>query len=215
MDEGGKDNQFISGYNQILDDLRRYYLFKSGLNPISLSETKLGLLNSTGVLTQIAPNPSIMDYGADNGVLGVMLADRLHASSLVQVDTSDSRARTSALLEIPFVKVERNQAPDLQGRFDLIFVSDVVHFVPNEKRLELVTKLADNLKSAGRLIIFEYNPQYRGAMAEFKSTLEVAKENNPDLGKVIMVIAQEESFGGSDPSSTPGFRITRKYCISC
>lgn len=160
-------------------------------DPYQLSEAKLHLFYEGGILTQLPSHPTILDYGADKGVLGVMLAVRLEASSLVQADRQDRRLPAIKAVT-QFVKAPHNGMPQTDETFDVILLSDVLHFITKDKRLYFLNSLAQHhLNPGGRIIVLEYNSSFHEDMKDLGQLLDREKPADKFLQPVTLVIGEE------------------------
>ena len=131
----------------------------------------------------IAPK-KILDFGCGIGLMLGHLKDNFIDSQLYAYDDS--------LKSLDYVK---SKYPDINCinnlnhnlKFDLIFISNVIHHVKSFEREQLFNKIYNMLNDQGKLFIFEHNP-YNPitlkvvANCEFDLNAELIKKN--DLIKV-------------------------------
>ncbi len=127
---------------------------------IDFSESKVNWFSEDGVLSTLPKSPSILDYGSGTGVLGLMLAKRLGASSLTQADQEDKRYDHCA----EFIRIQKNLPPQTDKSFDVIILSDVLQYVEENQRISLLSSLLKKLTPEGRLIVQIYNSQHTEQM---------------------------------------------------
>ena len=123
----------------------------------------VGLLR--GGLEGIAPEERWADIGAGSGAFTLALADLLGAgASLVAIDRDAGAlaANASAMAtRFPEVAFETRVA-DMTGSLDLSGLDGVVaanslHFVPRQRQLETVGRLATLVRPGGRFVVVEYD----------------------------------------------------------
>ena len=101
---------------------------------------------------------SVLDVGCGTGSLSKLVAPRV--KELVGVDVSESSLET-ACREVPecsFVQYDGMQLPFPDGRFDLAFVSCVMHHVPPCQWSTFSKEVYRSIRPGGLVAIIEHNP---------------------------------------------------------
>lgn len=105
---------------------------------------------------------AVLEIGCSNGwrlnLLGAVCSGELHGIEPGAAAVADGAARS------PELKLERGVAHDLSpyeaGRFDLVIVSFVFHWLDREKLLQSVSEIDRVLAESGHLIIQDFDPGY-------------------------------------------------------
>ena len=119
----------------------------------------------------------ILDFGCGNGKATEFLKQAFPKAELWGCDVSEKiiRAAKENYLDASFFFITKPEDLGIYTeKFDLIFISCVVHHIALHKRLPWVKSLANSLSPGGKIAIFEHNPynpitRYCVATCEFDS----------------------------------------------
>jgi SAM-dependent methyltransferase len=166
----------------------------------------VGLLR--GGLDSVAPGERWADIGAGSGAFTLALADLLGpGASIVAVDRDAGALRANArelAARFPEVAFETRVAdfvlPLELASLDGIVAANSLHFVPRDRQVETVRRLAAMLRPGGRFLVVEYdadrgNPwvphpfsvaswQRMAADAGLQGTVEVGRVPSRFLGAI-------------------------------
>jgi SAM-dependent methyltransferase len=166
----------------------------------------VGLLR--GGLDSVAPGERWADIGAGSGAFTLALADLLGpGASIVAVDRDAGALRANArelAARFPEVAFEARIAdfvlPLELASLDGIVAANSLHFVPRDRQVETVRRLAAMLRPGGRFLVVEYdadrgNPwvphpfsvaswQRMAADAGLQGTVEVGRVPSRFLGAI-------------------------------
>tara|TARA_Y100000590_G_scaffold455548_1_gene604429 strand:+ start:46 stop:735 length:690 start_codon:yes stop_codon:yes gene_type:complete len=126
-------------------------------------------------------NPNnILDFGCGVGILTKYLIDYFPDSQMYAYDNSEESLK---YLKEKLPKVICLNNLNTDKKFDLIFLSNVIHHVTNSEREDLFKKIYSLLNEKGQLIIFEHNPLNPVtlkivAKCEFDKDAELIKKKN-------------------------------------
>lgn len=112
---------------------------------------------------------SILDFGAGIGLTLPYFAEFFPDADLYATDISE-KSLDSVRQRFPTVTALTDSAIDAR-RFDLIFLSGVVHHIPPAEREGVMQRLASLLNAGGTLCVFEHNP-YNPVTRRMVSTCE-------------------------------------------
>lgn len=109
---------------------------------------------------------SVLDYGCGVGLLMRVLAGMRVKASFTGCDIStgmlaEVERRWPAALGSPPTLASQQGAgtPFMDGQFDIVLISAVLHHVPLADRPAVYAELGRVLKPGGRLYVFEHNPR--------------------------------------------------------
>jgi len=98
---------------------------------------------------------TILDFGSGIGMITKYLYRYFPDCALFAYDNSE---KSLNYLASKFPKTNCLNNLNISQKFDLIFVSNVIHHVKNPDRDDFLTKIRSLLNDEGRIIIFEHNP---------------------------------------------------------
>ena len=105
---------------------------------------------------ELASNPNkILDFGCGIGSMLKFLKENFNHSKFYAYDES---LKSLELVKIKYPDVNCIHSLDTIEKFDLIFVSNVIHHVKSSERNDLFKKIYNLLDDNGRLLIYEHNP---------------------------------------------------------
>ncbi len=127
----------------------------------------------------LAGNEQILDYGSGSGTPARYLARRLlkNGGQVTCVDVSrlDGSCPPKAEFGIPMSSFFQGELESLDlsdSSFDVVFVHFVLHDIPSERRMSVMSELARVLKSAGKL----YRASLCGLSPRWKGTANCCKQ---------------------------------------
>jgi SAM-dependent methyltransferase len=105
---------------------------------------------------RIIKNPkNILDFGSGVGTMIPYFRKKFNKSKIYAYDESKESLRFLKK-KFPFVSCLKKM--DGQIKFDLIFLSGVVHHIEKNARERVFKQIYSSLNSSGSLVIFEHNP---------------------------------------------------------
>ena len=122
----------------------------------------------------------ILDFGCGIGLMIKFLIENFHYSKFFAYDAS---TKSLEYIKKKYPKVNCIETLNTKERFDLIFISNVVHHVKNSERNDLFKKIYNLLTEDGSLLIYEHNPYNPIALravanCEFDTDAELIKKKN-------------------------------------
>lgn len=99
----------------------------------------------------------ILDVGCGHGVFSEMLAQKSSQREVLGIDPSSHKVRLakSKLKNIPNIKFRTAYLADIQGKFDCIVIIDVLYLLPDNEKVEILSRCKKLLKKNGVLILKE------------------------------------------------------------
>jgi ubiquinone/menaquinone biosynthesis C-methylase UbiE len=146
MDKNDFD-QFANQYDQILENQLHFFENDNSY----FAEYKIKKLRQ---LIPYEPQ-TILDFGCGTGRSTTHLQEYFPTSQIHGCDISEK--------SLQIAKQNNPKAifltpPQLQTKFDIIFLSCVLHHVEIDKRLALMSHLSSLLSTTGKIVVFEHNP---------------------------------------------------------
>jgi SAM-dependent methyltransferase len=123
------DNHYFSEYK--VQALRKMIRDE----PKHILDFGCGIGRSSSLLQHYFPNASV--YGCDSSKKSLVLAKQHHPT--VEFFATDA-------------------LPTKVGQFDVIFISNVLHHIPPEERLNIIELLASASAKGAHIVVFEHNP---------------------------------------------------------
>ena len=130
---------------------------------------------------ELNQNPErILDFGCGIGLMLSHLKESFKESKFYAYDDS---SKSLDYIKAKYKDVNCINSLDISIKFNLIFVSNVIHHVKSTERNDLFKKIYDLLDSDGRLFIIEHNPYNpltlrTVANCEFDVDAELIKKKN-------------------------------------
>jgi len=141
-------DDYADRYEQMLQDQLAFFSNDRGY----FSEYKVELART---ICQPAPQ-RVLDFGCGIG-LSLPYLQRYFSNATIFASDLSRKSLDYVAQNWPDVSVLRDDELDDQ-RFDLIFISGVIHHVPPTQREVLFERLGGLLSPQGRLIVFDHNP---------------------------------------------------------
>jgi len=105
---------------------------------------------------ELASSPNkILDFGCGIGSMLKFLKENFNYSKFYAYDES---LKSLEHVKIKYPDVNCIHSLDTMEKFDLIFVSNVIHHVKSSERNDFFKKIYSLLDDNGRLLIYEHNP---------------------------------------------------------
>ena len=123
---------------------------------------------------------AILDFGCGIGMITKFLYKHFPVCNLFAYDNSE-KSLSYVKSQLPNINCLDNL--NIETKFDLIFVSNVIHHVKSSDRNDFLTKIRSLLNNNGKVIIFEHNPYNPITLkivsdCDFDVDAELIKKNN-------------------------------------
>lgn len=142
-------DQFAGNYENILKNQLAF--FESDRD--YFSSYKVNLIGEFSTFSLVT---SVLDFGCGVGLSLPFLARAFPEATVYATDLSEG-SLDKVVKNYPFARCLKNEGLD-EYRFNLIFVSCVLHHVESCARVGLIKRLINLLSLNGLLFIFEHNP---------------------------------------------------------
>ena len=148
------------------------------------AEYKVRLLKNR--LAQGVSGLNVLDFGCGVGLSLPYLLEQFSGSKIFATDVSEAsldmvRARFPQVTTV-------GSALNTIEKFDLIFMSTVLHHITGSARVEILKKLRANLKPDGRLVVIEhntYNPLTRRIVSNCPMDADAELISMRDIKKLL------------------------------
>ncbi len=160
----GSHREVKQNFDDYVDDYRRLLAEATGDDPSKIgyyAKQKLRALRR--ILGDTAGIGAILDYGCGIGLSMPSLREFFPKSSIWG---SDPSARSLALaqsehekLAINVIDFDRLNSKECEVRFDLIYVSCVLHHIDASEHVRTLSNLRNLARPGGRICIVEHNPR--------------------------------------------------------
>ena len=117
------------------------------------AEYKVRLLKNR--LAQGVSGLNVLDFGCGVGLSLPYLLEQFSGSNIFATDVSEV-SLDMVRARFPQVTIVGSALNTIE-KFDLIFMSTVLHHITSSARVEILKKLRANLKPDGRLVVIEHN----------------------------------------------------------
>ena len=117
------------------------------------AEYKVRLLKNR--LAQGVSGLNVLDFGCGVGLSLPYLLEQFSGSKIFATDVSEV-SLDMVRARFPQVTIVGSALNTIE-KFDLIFMSTVLHHITSSARVEILKKLRANLKPDGRLVVIEHN----------------------------------------------------------
>lgn len=145
-------DNYAEDYEKILANGLKYF----GEDNSYFAEVKIQIL-----LNNLTDSPgTILEYGCGIGRNFPYFIKYFPDTDLYGCDISVKSIEIASKLypSVNFFKSEKYVDDKYINKFDLVFITNVLHHIIPEKRKKVLDKVRDMLKPNGLLIIFEHNP---------------------------------------------------------
>jgi SAM-dependent methyltransferase len=148
------------------DALLRKSISASGFEPSYFDEHKIKTVYNdylaTGKLTD--RNLQILNFGCGIGKSEKFINKYFKDCTIYSTDVSQksidtAKANNQQFTNIEFIKFDTIEELKFTAKFDIIFVANVFHHIPEEVHLNTLKYLRSFLSTTGYLYIFEHNPK--------------------------------------------------------
>jgi SAM-dependent methyltransferase len=138
----------------------------AGFEPSFFDEHKIKTLfkdfssHATGTNQRV----KILNFGCGIGKSEPFINNYFSNCTICSVDVSEksieaAKERNKEFKNIEFIKYDAIEDLHLKDTFDIIFVANVFHHIPESFHIPILTRLKTFLSPTGHLYVFEHNPQ--------------------------------------------------------
>jgi SAM-dependent methyltransferase len=199
-------DQYSSDYKHYINDS----IDKFDKNLSYYHESKIEITKNRAIR-----NPkNILDFGCGVGTMIPHMKKKFKKSKIYVFDESKDSLKFLKN-KYPFVSCLKKMNGNI--KFDLIFLSGVIHHIDRSMRKRILKKIYSSLKSAGKLIIFEHNP-YNPLTNIVVKNCEFDRDAQLIKKKELINICENVSFKVDDsayvyffPTSMKKFKVLEKY----
>lgn len=113
-------------------------------------------LASFGKLEALVPKEGkILDFGCGSGILANFLALNSNQREIVGMDIWDEKIKQARRVsqEIENISFVSQEIEDIEGKFNVIVMQDVLHHLPKDEQKQTLLRLKNSLAENGMLII--------------------------------------------------------------
>lgn len=145
---------------------------------------------------------NVMDYGTDDGYVGVKIAEMLNAENLVLVNRArDSNIEAVRMADkssrIEHLMIDNNGVPKTGLGFDVIMLNDVVWALKDEEGVKLFESLVSMLSDRGVIIIVQTDDSEHKLESTQRMYGSIAKDNPELLNKILFIMPNRKMLEGS------------------
>jgi SAM-dependent methyltransferase len=157
--------QSKTNFDEYADDyetLHKSSIKLSGFEPSYFDEHKIKVVyNDCKQLTKLPLQ--ILNFGCGIGKSEAFFNTyfkgcEIHAVDVSQESINIAKERNKRFNNITFIKFDDVDELPLQNKFDIIFVANVFHHVPETLHVHILKRLNSFLAPGGTIYIFEHNP---------------------------------------------------------
>ncbi len=148
------------------------------------AEYKVRLLKNR--LAQGVSGLNVLDFGCGVGLSLPYLLEQFSGSKIFATDVSEV-SLDMVRARFPQVTIVGSALNKIE-KFDLIFMSTVLHHITSSARVEILKKLRANLKPDGRLVVIEhntYNPLTRRIVSNCPMDADAELISMRDIKKLL------------------------------
>ncbi len=148
------------------------------------AEYKVRLLKNR--LAQGVSSLNVLDFGCGVGLSLPYLLEQFSGSKIFATDVSEV-SLDMVRARFPQVTIVGSALNTIE-KFDLIFMSTVLHHITSSARVEILKKLRANLKPDGRLVVIEhntYNPLTRRIVSNCPMDVDAELISMRDIKKLL------------------------------
>jgi 2-polyprenyl-3-methyl-5-hydroxy-6-metoxy-1,4-benzoquinol methylase len=144
------------------------------------------LLSCGATKSRSAAQLNVLDFGCGVGLSLPYLLEQFSGSKIFATDVSEVSLNI-VRAEMPQVTIV-DSALNTVEKFDLIFMSTVLHHVTSSTRVEILENLSANLKTDGCLVVIEhntYNPLTRRIVSNCPMDVDAELISMRDIKKLL------------------------------
>ncbi len=148
------------------------------------AEYKVRLLKNR--LAQVVSGLNVLDFGCGVGLSLPYLLEQFSGSKIFATDVSEV-SLDMVRARFPQVTIVGSALNTIE-KFDLIFMSTVLHHITSSARVEILKKVRANLKPDGRLVVIEhntYNPLTRRIVSNCPMDADAELISMRDIKKLL------------------------------
>lgn len=148
------------------DNLLKKSITASGFDPSYFDEHKIKTVYDDYIANEKFNNKKlqILNFGCGIGKSEIFINKYFSNCTICSVDVSEKSINTAKennkqFKNIDFIKFDTIEELQLNARFDIIFVANVFHHIPEKLHLTTLKHLRSFLSTNGYLYVFEHNPK--------------------------------------------------------
>lgn len=153
-------------YADDYEQLHKASIKMSGYEPTYFDEHKIKNLHRDFYASHaVSAQPvQILNFGCGIGKSEEFINKYFTNCAITSVDISEKSVATAKeknkrFSNIDFIAYDDIETLQLQPKFDIIFVANVFHHIPEELHVRILKRLREFLSPGGHLYVFEHNPQ--------------------------------------------------------
>lgn len=154
-------NHYADDYNRLLKESTKM----SGFEPTYFDEHKIKTIAAdfNTIVKNLDGDLNILNFGCGIGKSEKFIIKYFSKSNIVSVDVSEKSIETAKednkqFKNIEFISFDKIEDLKLNKKFDIIFVANVFHHIPEELHVLILKHLRTYLSTDGYLYVFEHNP---------------------------------------------------------
>jgi SAM-dependent methyltransferase len=154
-------NHYADDYNRLLKESTKM----SGYDPGYFDEHKIKTVHADISSAKTAPAKAIriMNFGCGIGKSEQYINKYFPGSQIVSADVSEksiemAKEANKELDNVRFIVFDKIEELQPGMQFDIIFVANVFHHIPEELHVNILRHLRSLLSPGGSLYVFEHNP---------------------------------------------------------
>jgi SAM-dependent methyltransferase len=161
--------QTKTDFDTYADDYERMHkdsIKMSGYEPTYFDEHKIKTLfaDYKSYSKDKTKTVKILNFGCGIGKSEEFINKYFTNCTICSVDISEKSIETAKeknkrFTNIEFIQYDDIETLNLKDKFDIIFVANVFHHIPEEFHVKILTRLRTFLAPSGYLYVFEHNPQ--------------------------------------------------------
>jgi SAM-dependent methyltransferase len=136
----------------------------SGFEPTFFDEHKVRTLFADYTASnEINSTVKILNFGCGIGKSEKFLISYFPDSTITSVDVSEksietAREKNKQFKNVEFITYDKIENLNFNDTFDIIFIANVFHHIPEELHVTILTRLKTFISPTGYLYVFEHNP---------------------------------------------------------
>jgi SAM-dependent methyltransferase len=152
----------FDAYADDYEKLHKSSIKLSGFEPSYFDEHKIRVVYNNHKPTTTS-SLQILNFGCGIGkseeFFNIYFKDcKIHAVDVSQESINIAKERNKHFNNITFIKFDDVDELPLENKFNIIFVANVFHHVPETLHLHILKRLHSFLATGGKIYIFEHNP---------------------------------------------------------